>query len=96
MRNFKTIEEAKKIVYDLQSYINLAESFEPKNVEEHIIREYAYLGSLQKVSDRMKEMNYEIEVDDVRNAIQTRGKTDLHKIIRSGYMKRTRSSRRSY
>lgn len=88
MRHFITVNQAKERAHRLQTYIYLAESFEPQSIEEHIIKQYAYLGSLAKVADKMKEMNYDIEVDDVRDAIQSRSKNELHKIIRAGFMKR--------
>lgn len=94
MKNFITVEQAKKQVHQLQTYIYLAESFEPKTVEDHIVREYAYLGSLPKVEERMKEMQYDVEVEDIRLVLRKQGKNDLHKLIRTGYMKRTRSARK--
>lgn len=94
MKNFITVEQAKERVHQLQNYIYLAETFEPVTQQDHIIKHYAYLGSLPKVVEEMKRMGYEVEVDDVREAIQKLGKHDLHKLIRAGYMKRTRPSRR--
>ena len=94
MKNFITVSQAKERAHHLQTYIHLAETFEASSVEEHIIKQYAYLGSLSKVADKMKELNYEIEVDDVRNIIQSRSKSELHKIIRQGYMKRRSYSQR--
>lgn len=94
MQNFMTVEKAKERAHRLQTYIYLAETYKAKSTEEHIIQQYAYLGSLSKVANKMKEMSYEVEVDDVRNAIQSRSKSELHKIIRQGYMKRSRYSQR--
>jgi len=66
LKHFITITQAKERAHRLQTYIYLAETFEASNVEEHIIQQYSYLGSLSKFADKM---NYEIEVDDVRDAI---------------------------
>lgn len=94
MQNFMTVDKAKERAHRLQTYIYLAETFKASSVEEQIIQQYAFLGSLSKVAEKMKELNYEVEVDDVRNAIQSRSKSELHKIIRQGYMKRSRCSKR--
>lgn len=94
MQNFITVSKAKERAHRLQTYIYLVETYQAKSMEEHIIQQYAYLGSLSKVADKMREMGYEVEIDDVRNAIQSRSKNELHKIIRKGYMKRSRYSKR--
>lgn len=94
MNTFITVDQAKERMHKLQTYIYLAETFEPATLEEQMVKQYAYLGSLHKVAEQMNEMGYEVEVDDVRQAMQARSKNELQKIVRAGYVKRGKTSRK--
>lgn len=88
-----TVAQAKMKIHELNRYVYLAESFEVNSTHDQIIKNYAHLGSLQSVADKMQMMGYDIEIEDVRAALRQTSKSDLHRIIKTGYMKRTRSSR---
>lgn len=99
MRNYMTVEAAREKIDRLASYVHLVESFEAVSLEDHVVEQYARLGSLQKVADKINDMNLAfvdapIEVDDVREVLSSRGSSELHKLMRSFYLKRTRSNRR--
>ena len=101
MRNLKTVAQAKENIRRLQIYVDLAQNFQPKNLEEQILKEYAYLGNIVKVAKKVNEMGFllngsPIEKEDVSEIIRSKGTNDLHRILRTGYMKKTRASRRKY
>jgi len=101
MRNLKTVDQAKEKIARLQIYVDLVENFQPKNLEEQILKEYAYLGSIVKVADKVNELGFllngsPIEKEDVSAIIRSKGTSDLHKVLRTGYMKKTRANRRKY
>lgn len=89
MKNFLTVEQAKKNIKELQIYVNLAETSIPQCLKEKVIKEYAFLGSLQKVSHKL-----DIEVEIVRDILKEKSENQLHKIIRTGYMKRAHNSKK--
>ncbi len=93
MQNFMTVAQAKLKIQELSRYVYLAETLEAKSLDDQMIKHYAHLGSLNKVVHKMNQLGYEIEVDDVRAALQQTSISELHKIIRVGYMKRTRAGR---
>lgn len=99
IKNFKTVDQAKKEIEGLLRYVYLAETFVPISLEDHILREYAYLGSIPKVVEKMNDEGFSkegkpIESEDVRTVLNRRGEHELHKTIRTVYMKRTRPARR--
>jgi hypothetical protein len=83
-----TLDRAKKEINNLQYYVNLIELYEPINLDQEIIKEYAITNSITEVSKRLN-VSYEMVVD----VITDRGKDELHKLVRSGYMKKTKHSR---
>ncbi|MEK5069733.1 hypothetical protein [Sporosarcina sp. FSL K6-1508] len=99
MKNLKTVEQAKKEIEKLQGFVDLVESFHPKTLEEQIIKEYAYIGSVEKVANKVNELGYSndgqpFEKEDISNVIKSRPTGDLHKLIKSGFLKKTRHTRR--
>ena len=99
MKNLKTVDQAKKEIEILQGFVDLVESFRPETLEEQIIKEYAYIGSIEKVAIKVNEMGYlydgrAFEKEDISNIIKSKPTNDLHKLIKSGYLKKTRHSRR--
>ncbi|MFC5591590.1 hypothetical protein ACFPRA_22145 [Sporosarcina soli] len=100
MKNLKTVDQAKKEIATLQRFIDLVESFQPETLKEQIIKEYAYIGSIEKVAIKVYELGYSksdgnpYEKGDITNIIIGKPANDLHKLIKSGYLKKTRHSRR--
>lgn len=86
--NFMTLDRAEAEIKRLQYYVDLIETYQPTTIEEEIIKEYAITNSITEVSKRLN-VSYEKVVD----VITDRGKDELHKIVRSGYMKKTKHSR---
>ncbi|MGG3943385.1 hypothetical protein ABEV54_18320 [Peribacillus psychrosaccharolyticus] len=98
MDKFVSVTKAKQDVKMLTSYINLWESYEADTVYRKIIKEYALLSSLEEVANRLNLRGCRIngrpiESDDVRSVLKERPKDDLHKIVRSGYLRKTKSKR---
>jgi hypothetical protein len=84
---FITIDKAKAEIKRLQDYVNLVEAYQPSNLEEEIIKEYATKSSIPEVS---KKLN--VSYEKVVEVISSKGRI-LHKIVRSGYMKETKPHR---
>jgi len=98
MRNLKTVVQAKDEIAKLKEFVDLVESFQPVTLEDQIIKEYAYIGSVEKVAVKVNEMGYSngsrpFEKEDISNIIKSKPTGDLHKLIRSGYLKKTRHLR---
>jgi predicted CoA-binding protein len=86
---FITLEKAKSEIKRLQGYIDLVEAYKPSSIEQEIVKEYAMKSSIPEVS---KKLN--VSHEKIVEVISSRGKDELHKIVRSGYMKKTKPHRR--
>ncbi|WP_419955959.1 hypothetical protein ACN6MT_11460 [Neobacillus niacini] len=83
-----TLERAKKEINMLQAYVKLVESYQPTTIEQEIVKEYAIKNSIPKVCEKLN-----VSHDKVVDVISSLGKDELHKIVRSGYMKKTKHTR---
>lgn len=91
----KAIEEIKR----LQEYIDLVNSYETDTLERVIIKEYAYTNSIAKVTKMLVDQGYmkngsPINTKDVSEIIKSRSSDKLHRLIRSGYLQRTKHNRK--
>ena len=98
MTKLKTVGQAKKKIAELQSFVDLVEGYHAETLEQQIIKEYAYLGNLGKVAEKVNEMGYLIHGQpykgtDITDVIRGKGNDELHKVIRSGYLLKTRHIR---
>lgn len=103
MRVLRTVDQTKGRIEKLQIFVDLVEGYRPETIEQKILKEYAYLGSVVKVAEKVNVMGYSIEGrpyegTDITNIIKGKGKgnDELHKLIRKGYLYKTRASRRKY
>ena len=99
MTTLKTVEQAKNQIAKLQAFVDLVEDYQAETLEQQIIKEYAYLGSLTKVAEKVNRLGYSIdgrpyEGTDISFVIKGKGNDELHKVIRSGYLRKTRHTRR--
>ena len=90
MRTFITVDKAQEEIKWLHNYINLVEMYEADTIEKLIIKEYAYLGSAQRVADELNSRKIKISKrdvipQDVTGVIRSLAKDDLHKIIKRGF-----------
>lgn len=83
-----TLERAKKEITMLQAYVELVESYKPTNIEQEIVKEYAITNSNKKLCENLSVIH-----ERVVDVISSLGKDDLHKFVRSGYMKKTKHTR---
>lgn len=98
MRRLMTVSRAKEEVIRLQEYIDLAESYEVDSMEKLIIKEYAFTNSITEVIKALKSHGFtlngkEIENKDIVDVLTSKGTDDLHRLIRSGYLLKTRHLR---
>ncbi|MFB3168470.1 hypothetical protein P5G62_015235 [Neobacillus sp. 179-C4.2 HS] len=89
--NFMTLDRAKKEIMRLQDYVDLVESYQPKSIDQEIVKEYALTSSINEVSKRLS-----VSYEKVVEVISSLGKDELHKMVRSAYMKKTKHSRSWY
>ena len=82
------VNKAKEEIIRLQRYVELAESYKADTLEKQIIKEYAYTYSIEKVAK-----NLNIDRKPVISTIRSKGVDELHKIVRSGYLLKTRPQR---
>lgn len=91
-----TVKKAKEEVERLQRYITLVESYKADTVEKQIIKNYACTNSMAKVVKVMTDEGYSVDHQYVSSVISGKPSDELHRIIRTGYMKRTKPSRKSH
>ncbi|TWE08738.1 hypothetical protein FB550_101766 [Neobacillus bataviensis] len=88
MTKLITVDKAKAEIKRLQYYVDLVESYETDTLDRAIIKEYAITNSIEKVT---KSLNVGREY--ATEVIKRRGTDELHKMMRSGYMLKTRPNR---
>lgn len=94
-----TVHKAKEEIGRLKILLKLVESCYPTTPELTMIKEYACLGSLNKAVEKLNSVGMTITrrpvgSADVSDAIKAKGNDELHKIVRSGYLYKTRAARR--
>ncbi len=95
MKDFRTLDQAKKDLVVIQHYIDLVESYEPRTLTQQIIHTYALLGSIQKTAEAMSKGGNVITAEEVTTHITSSAapKDILHKLIKTLYRKRARKNR---
>jgi hypothetical protein len=98
MTNLLSVEKAKEEILRLQHYIELVENYEPNTLDKFIIKEYAITNSIHKTIKAVNAVGYaiyhkEVERDYVVSLLKKRGKDELHKLVRSAYMQKTKYTR---
>ena len=99
MKHLPTVSRAKEEIEYLQDYVLLAEVYRANTLEKQVIKLYAYMGSIQKVT---AQINKEREVQNlppidaafVSHTIQSRPKDPLHKLLRTNYLQKTKHIRK--
>lgn len=95
MKLLKTIEATKKEIKELQSYVFLVENYQATTLEEKILKEYALLGSINKVIDKINDEYGHERIDGafVTKLITSKPMDELHKRLKSNYLMKTRHTR---
>lgn len=91
MRTLLTVDKAREEIEQLNEYVNLAENYEANTIEKLILKEYAFLGSAQKVAAELNRREIiinkrDVLPQDVTAIIKSKATDDLHRIIRNGYI----------
>lgn len=101
MKNFRTLDQAKKDRNVLNEYIELIERYNPETFEQHVIFEYALHGNIHKTAESINEKGISDNGEPIQGETVTQIITSsppkhdkLHKQIRSLYLKKTRPARR--
>lgn len=55
MKMLKTVDAAKKEIKELQDFVFLVENYEVTTLEQKILKEYAYSGSMVKVVENINK-----------------------------------------
>jgi hypothetical protein len=98
MAQLITVKRAKKEIERLQNYLELVDNYAADTIEKMIIKEYAFTNSGSEVASNFEQqgitMNGKpIKKEDVLAVIKGNPSDELHKILKSGYLKRTKHSR---
>jgi hypothetical protein len=93
-----SVEKAKEEIKRLRQYIDLVENYEANTLDKFIIKEYALTNSIDKTVKAVNAVGYaiyhkEVERDYVVSLLKKRGKDELHKLVRSAYMQKTKYTR---
>ncbi|MFC6038901.1 hypothetical protein ACFPYN_05460 [Paenisporosarcina macmurdoensis] len=96
MKMLKTVDAAKKEIKELQDFVFLVENYEVKSVEQKILKEYAYSGSIVKV---VANINNEFGLDTidhtfVSDLLKSKPQDELHKRMKAHYLDKTRHTRK--
>ncbi|MER2078069.1 hypothetical protein [Psychrobacillus psychrotolerans] len=96
MKTFRTLEQSRKDLQEIQEYVDLIEKYQPKNLVQLVIHAYVIYGSIAKTASVLNAQGYAIEHGEISSIIKnTPDKEDLlHKKVKSLYLKKTRSNRR--
>ena len=102
MKTFRTLDQAKKDLLELQQYVELIEDYQPQNFKQKVIFTYVLTGNIKRTAEILNNRGYSInnaliEPQDITNIITSSpAKEDLlHKKIKTLYLKKTRASRRT-
>lgn len=94
-------EKAKKEIKVLINYIELIDNFEINTIENLVIYEYAKHNSISKVIKEIRKNHYNIEFEQViitpkfiTSVILGKPQNELHSIIKTHYLKKTRAQRK--
>ncbi|TGN33092.1 hypothetical protein [Lysinibacillus sp. S2017] len=100
MKNFRTLEQAKKEIQIYMDYIMLIEQYEPQNFVQRVIQEYAFQGNLVQTAEVLNRRGFRIEdrpiePQDIKQIITSKPDPAdaLHKEIRRLYLKKTKGKR---
>jgi hypothetical protein len=75
-------------IADLQSFIEHAENYEADNFEQKVIKEYAFLGSVSKVLEKINTetrdngLGKKFQLSDISRIIDSKPMDELHKYVR--------------
>jgi hypothetical protein len=94
MTKLITVQKAKEEIQRLQTYVHLVEGYEADTVEKMIIKEHAQTNSIVKVIEILTNRGISIEKQDVLDVIKSKPQDELHRLIRKGYMIRTKHTRK--
>jgi hypothetical protein len=98
MAKLITVRKAKEEVIRLREYIDLAESYETDSLEKLIIKEYAFTNSIAEIM-RIFELRgilkdgKPVEKQYIVSVINGKAYDQLHRIMKSGYLSKTKCSR---
>lgn len=96
MKTFRTLEQSKRDLQEIQEYVELIEEYRPENFVQVVIHAYVIHGSIAKTAQVLNNQGHNIEQEGVSTIIKSPPTKDdlLHKKVKSLYLKKTRSSRR--
>lgn len=96
MKLLKTVEAAKREIEELQAFVLLVENYKASTLEERIVKEYALLGSINKVVEKINEELGTDTIDKVfvTKVITSKPQDELHRRLKSNYFLKTRHNRK--
>lgn len=96
LKNFRTLDQAKKDLQVFQRYIHLVQTYSPISLAEHTVYQYALLGNIHHTADALNKLGFRLDGlflagKDVTKIILSKPmeKDYLHKEILRLYLKKT-------
>jgi len=98
-KNLITYDRAKSEIKRLQAYVEMIDNYVINDFEDWVIYNYTITNSMTKIVKKAADENVlidgrPIEIKDLSKIINSKTKTELHRILRLGYRQRIRKSRR--
>lgn len=95
MRTFRTLNQPKKDLKEIQDYVVLIENYQPQDFQQQVIITYCLYGNVNKTAETITNKGYLIdariiEPADISNIIKGKSHNDdlLHKKVKSLYLKK--------
>ncbi|WP_416826106.1 hypothetical protein [Ectobacillus polymachus] len=87
MYKFLTVDKAKEKIKELQIFVSLAESYIADSPEKIAIKEYAHVGNVKKVADKLNDLGYRLGnrkyiSKDVTEIIEKEPTDEFHAIVK--------------
>lgn len=100
MKRLPTVSEAKTEIRSLQSFVQLVEEYQTKTLEQKILKTYAYTGSIKEVVSQLNQVLEDVNLPLIDAALVTdllksKPKDQLHRILRTNYLNKTRHMRKT-
>ena len=95
MKLLRTVEAAKKEIKELHDFVFMVETYKPSTLEEKILKEYALLGSISKVVEKINDEHGRETIDGafVTKLITSKPQDELHRRLKTNYLMKTRHQR---
>jgi len=90
MNKFRTYDEAKALIANLNEYVSIIEKYKVKSKREWVIKNYALTNSIPGVIKNSINSKYEIDRNYILDILREKPKDPLQKIVNKAYRAKIR------